>query len=291
MRVSLVLLNANVVTMDPAGPRAEAVAVVGERVAVVGGNGEIRRMGSRGARVVDCQGLTLLPGFNDAHCHLLGLGRRLQDLDCSPDALLRMGGASVGSLMALVRGRARGLRAGAWVRGYGYDDAGMAEGRHPVRGELDWAAPDNPVWLEHRSGHAAALNSRALALAGVGRETEEPLGGVIERDGESGEPTGVLLELRDFLRRRLGNIRSRDDFDAGVRAAGELLGSYGITSAQDAGADNGLERWDVFRRLLGRGFWAVGLRCLPGRGGWMSLRRRGWLSGGGRGGCGWDTPR
>ena len=253
MRVSLVLLNANVITMDPAGPRAEAVAVAGERVAAVGDNGEIRRMGSRGARVVDCQGLTLLPGFNDAHCHLLGLGRRLQDLDCSPDALLRMGGASVGSLMALVRGRARGLRAGAWVRGYGYDDAGMAEGRHPVRGELDWAAPDNPVWLEHRSGHAAALNSRALALAGIGRDTEEPRGGVIERDGECGEPTGVLLEMRDFLRRRLGNIRSRDDFDAGMRAAGELLGSYGITSAQDAGADNGLERWGVFRRLLGEG--------------------------------------
>ena len=266
MRVSLVLLNANVITMDPAGPRAEAVAVVGERVAAVGGNGEIRRMGSRGARVVDCQGLTLLPGFNDAHCHLLGLGRRLQDLDCSPDALLRMGGASMGSLMALVRGRARGLRAGAWVRGYGYDDAGMAEGRHPVRGELDWAAPDNPVWLEHRSGHAAALNSRALALAGVGRETEEPPGGVIERDGESGEPTGVLLELRDFLRRRLGNIRSRDDFDAGMRAAGELLGSYGITSAQDAGADNGLERWDVFRRLLGEGVLGCRVTMFAGAG-------------------------
>ena len=74
MRVSLVLLNANVITMDPAGPRAEAVAVAGERVAAVGGNGEIRRMGSRGARVVDCQGLTLLPGFNDAHCICWGWG-------------------------------------------------------------------------------------------------------------------------------------------------------------------------------------------------------------------------
>ena len=213
-------------------------------------------MAGAGARVVDCGGLTLLPGFNDAHCHLPGLARRLQDLDCSPGALLGVsgaGGASLGalrgrasmealrgrasmeSLRAVVRGRALGLARGAWVRGFGYDDLGMVEGRHPSRWDLDLAAPEHPVWLEHRSGHAAALNSLALGLAGIGGDTPDPPGGVIERDGATGEPTGALLEMRAFLRRRLGTVRSRGDFDAGMREVGRLLSGYGITSAQDAG--------------------------------------------------------
>ena len=139
------------------------------------------------------------------------------------------------------------------MRGFGYDDLRMAEGRHPNRWELDAAAPDCPIWLEHRSGHAAALNSRALELAGIRFDTPDSPGGVIERDPYTGEPTGVLFEMRSFLRERLGNIRSPQEFADGMRAAGRLLASYGITSAQDAGADNGIERWRTFRRLQSEG--------------------------------------
>ena len=265
----LVLLNVGGGTLGPGRARGGGVLVVGGRVVGVGDGGEVRRMAGAGVRVVDCAGLTLLPGFNDAHCHLPGLARRLQDLDCSPGALLGASGvggaslealrgrASLEALRAAVRGRALGLARGAWVRGFGYDDLGMVEGRHPSRWDLDLAAPEHPVWLEHRSGHAAALNSLALGLAGIGWDTPDPPGGLIERDGATGEPTGALLEMRSFLRRRLGNIRSRGDFDAGMREVGSLLSGYGITSAQDAGADNGPERWDDFRRLQAEG----ALRC------------------------------
>ena len=134
----------------------------------------------------------------------------------------------------------------------GYDDLRMAEGRHPNRWELDIAAPENPVWLEHRSGHALRPQQ---PRAGFGRHSREPRppGGVIERDLETGEPTGVLFEMRSYLRQRLGNTRSPQEFEDGMRDAGQLLSSYGITSVQDAGADNGIERWHSFQQLQSGG--------------------------------------
>ena len=260
--VTLALVNANVLTMQRDRPKAEAVAVAGDRILAVGTNSDIRRLSSTHTRIVDGHGLTLLPGFNDAHCHLPGLARRLQDLDCSP-----LRAPSIPALLKLVREWAalRQVKDGqgspgnhpelveGWVRGHGYDDLRMAERRHPNRWDLDVAAPDNPVWLEHRSSHASALNSRALELAGIHRETPDPPGGVIERDPATGDPTGVLLEMRSFLRQRLGNTRSPQEFEEGMRAAGQLLNSYGITSVQDAGADNGIERWRSFRQLQSDG--------------------------------------
>ena len=262
MGVSLVLVNANVLTMQRVRPIAEAVAVADDRITAVGSNSDIRRLSSVHTRIVDCHGLTLLPGFNDAHCHLPGLARRLQDLDCSPQRA-----PSIPALLDLVRAwvalrQARDEQhppgshpelVEGWVRGHGYDDLRMAEGRHPNRWDLDAAASSHPVWLEHRTGHAAALNSRALEMAGIHRETPDPPGGVIERDPVTGEPTGILLEMRSFLRQRLGNTRSPQEFEDGMRAAGQLLNSYGITSVQDAGADNGIERWRSFRQLQSDG--------------------------------------
>ena len=245
---SLVLVNANVLTMDPCLPRAEAVAIAGKRIVAVGSNADIRRRASVATRIIDCQGGTLLPGFNDAHIHLPGLARQLQDLDCSPRRA-----ASVSALQLLIRRRIENLPSGAWVRGFGYDDLHLAERRHPERRDLDAAAPHHPVWLQHRSGHASVLNSMALEAAAILRETPDPPGGVIEREPATGDPTGVLLDCESFLRQRLGRIRTPEAFDNGMRAAGRLLASYGITSVQDAGADNGIERWETLRRLQSNG--------------------------------------
>ena len=246
--VTLILLNANVLTMQRNRHPAEAVAVADDRIVAVGSNFDIRLLSSAHTQTIDCRGLTLLPGFNDAHCHVPGLARRLQDLDCNPQRA-----PSIPALLALVRKWAAARPLGSWVRGHGYDDLRMAEGRHPGRWELDTAAPSHPVWLEHRSGHASTLNSRALELADIHRETPDPPSGVIERDPATGEPTGTLFEMRSFLRQRLGNTRSPRDFQDGMRAAGQLLNSYGITSVQDAGADNGIERWRSFRQLQSDG--------------------------------------
>lgn len=270
MDVNLVLVNANVLTMQRDRPKVEAVAVTDDRIVAVGSNSDISSLSSVHTQTIDCSGLTLLPGFNDAHCHLPGLARRLQDLDCSP-----CHAPSIPTLLALVGKWAAGRPARRWVRGQGYDDLRMAEGRHPNRWDLDVAAPENPVWLEHRSGHASALNSRALELAGIHRETPDPLGGVIERDPTTGEPTGTLFEMRSFLRQRLGNTRSPQEFEEGMRAAGQLLNRYGITSAQDAGADNGIERWRSFRQLQSNGALSCRITMFAGVGQLDELAREG----------------
>ena len=246
--IGLIIVNANVLTMDPDRPRAEAVAIAGTHIVAVGGNADIRRLASSSAGTIDCQGRTLLPGCNDAHIHLPGLARRLHDLDCSPRHA-----PSVSALQLLVRRQTEDLQSGIWVRGFGYDDLQLAERRHPDRQDLDAVAPNNPVWLQHRSGHASVLNTLALEVAAIHHETPDPPGGVIEREPSTGEPTGVLLDCESLLRQRLGRIRSTEEFDDGMRAAGRLLASYGITSVQDAGADNGVDRWETFRRLQSDG--------------------------------------
>lgn len=246
--IGSILVNAKVLTMDPGRPRAEAVALAGERIVAVGSNANIRRLASSSASTIDCQGRTLLPGFNDAHIHLPGLARRLQDLDCSPQYT-----PSVSALQLLIRRRTENLQSGAWVRGFGYDDLHLSQQRHPDRQDLDAVAPNNPVWLQHRSGHASVLNSLALELAAIHHETPDPPGGVIERDPSTGEPTGVFIDCESLLRQRLGRTRSTEEFEDGMRAAGQLLATYGITSVQDAGADNGAGRWETLRRLQADG--------------------------------------
>ena len=251
--ISLILVNANVLTMDPSRRPAEAVAIAGKRIVAVGSNDDIRRQAYFATSTIDCQGGTLLPGFNDAHIHLSGLARRLLDLDCSPSQA-----SSVSALQSLIRRRTQDLPSGAWVRAFGYDDLRLLERRHPDRQDLDATAPNHPVWLQHRSGHATVLNSLALQAAAIHRETPDPPGGVIERESSTGEPTGVLLDCESFLRQRLGRIRSTEEFDEGMRAAGQLLASYGITSVQDAGVDNGIERRETFRLL--QSDWALPCR-------------------------------
>ncbi len=253
------LVNANVLTMNPDHPRAEAVALAGDRIVAVGRDEELRNLATATTRLIDCQALTLLPGFIDAHCHVLALARTLQDLDCQPN-LAR----SIPELQELVRSWAGKLSAGEWVRGHGYDDMQLDEQRHPTRWDLDDAAPDHPVRLDHSSGHAAVLNSLGLQHAGIHLETPDPIAGIIERAPGTGEPTGVLLEMSGFLQERLGNVRNWPDLKAGVRAASRQLLSYGVTSVQDAGADNGLERWNTFQKLQTSGALATRVTMFAG---------------------------
>lgn len=263
--INLILYNARVVTLDPtrdpACPEAQAVAVVGETIAAVGSSHDLLRLGSQGATAIDCQGLTLIPGLNDAHCHLLATAAALSGLDCSPGRV-----SGLPDLLEQVRRRAGEMPPGRWVRGYGLEPALLAEGRYPSRQELDAAAAVNPVRLEYSSGHAAVLNSAALAAAGITADTPDPAEGVIERDAATGEPTGRLLEMAGYLRQRLGHTRSREELDEGVTRLNEKLLGYGITSVQDAGPGNGMAQWDTFRSMKDAGRFNPRITMLAGAG-------------------------
>ena len=242
--VDLLLENANVMTLEPAQPRAEAVAVRGQTIVAVGNKADMAHLLGFSSRVIDCQGMTLLPGLVDAHCHLLATAAALQGLDCSPEAV-----PSIQQLQIRIRKQSDVTPRDRWVRGFGYDELSLREKRHPTRWDLDLASPHHPVRIDHRSGHATVLNSQGLRLARIHRDTPDQVDGVIERDQTTAEPTGLLLEMSGFLRDRLGRLYTDDEFQESISRLDRKLLSYGITSVQDAGSHNDVDRWCTIRSL------------------------------------------
>ena len=240
----LVIVNAEVLTMDASRPTGQAVAVGQDRIMAVGDNADIQPLSGPNTQIIDGQGLTLLPGFMDSHMHLLSLARTTQELDCRPDKA-----ASISAIAHRVFEWARIVPPGEWVRCYGYDDLALDERRHPNRHDLDEISPRHPVRIDHRSGHATVLNSMGLQMTGINADTPDPVDGVIERDA-NGEPTGVLFEMSGYLSQSVDAGRTRNKMKQGVTAANRLLFSYCITSLQDAGPANGLEKWQAFRELI-----------------------------------------
>lgn len=250
----LVLFNANVVTLDAARPRASVVAVREGRITHVGDRVALEQ--TRASRLVplDCQGGTLLPGFQDAHMHLLGLASRLLAVDCSACR-------SVDALVETIR-RAAAATPGRWLRAWGYHESLLQERRHPTRRELDAASPDRPVRLAHRSGHAHVLNSHALREVGITETSPDPPGGVIERD-ERGAPTGVLFEMDAWLDGRMPSLTDAE-LNRGVRLASRLLVERGVTCFHDATPSNSMERWRLFQRLYAEGQLSPRCVFMPG---------------------------
>jgi hypothetical protein len=242
-RASLILHNATVITMSPRMPRARSVAIRGDRILAVGDDDILPQLRGPDTRTIDCQGKTLVPGFNDAHCHVLAFARSLLAVDCSPSSV-----RSIEELKEKVRQRAMDTPSGRWIRCTGYDEFHLAEKRHPTRHDLDQAALHHPVVLSHRSGHVCVLNSQGLRAAGITAETPEPPGAIIDRELDTGLPSGLLFEMNYLVDRAIPPPPAAE-MDRAIDLANRLYLSLGLTSLQDATADNDLRRWQVFRRL------------------------------------------
>lgn len=239
----LLLTNAHALTLGHARPRADAIAISGGRIAWVGDCGGSPPILPPHTQVIDCGGQTIVPGFIDAHCHLLAYASALTAVDCSAPAV-----SSISDIVDAIRQRAQSTPRGDWVRAVGYREFDLQEKRHPTRRDLDAAAPHHPVRLNHRSGHACVLNSLALQRVGVHAATEEPPGGTIARDLDTAEPNGLLLEMSDFLDARISRL-SAAELDKGVALANRRLLAAGVVSVHDATPVNSVERWDTMRRL------------------------------------------
>lgn len=230
MPADLVFLNGTVITIDPARPAAEAVAVIGNRIARVGTSDEVREEIGPGTRVVDLAGRTLLPGFNDNHTHPIAFGIGLGLIDARPAARPTLAGLQETFRAAAANGRDD--RDG-WLLARGYDDTRLDIRRHPTRQELDAATGARPAFLTRTCGHLGVANSAALALAGITRETPDPEGGQIDRD-ERGEPTGLLRETAMRLVQEQIPRTTRVGMKEALRAAGERFLANGITSVGEA---------------------------------------------------------
>jgi predicted amidohydrolase YtcJ len=225
----VVLLNGTILTVDNCNSRAEAVAIKNGRFLWVGKNDEAKAAIGKETSVRDLEGLTVIPGFNEAHNHTLQFGSILSGID------LHMV-SSFDEVLLLVRERAHRQPEGTWILGAGINQARLRENRLPTRWDLDLVSRNHPVSLKHASMHVMIANSRALAVAGITPKTPNPQGGEICRDKETGEPTGVLLEFpaMDLLENRIPKP-SHEELIYFLRRANDNLLSEGITSATDAG--------------------------------------------------------
>ncbi len=218
---------------------AGALAISGGTVMAAGSASDIAALRGPATQVIDLAGRLATPGLNDAHMHLLPLGRSMLEVGLRADS----GATSIGVILERIAAAARTRPPGAWITGGGYDHNELAERRHPTAEELDRAAPNNPVWIRRTCGHIAIANSRALAAAHINHNTPVPDGGLIER--RDNRLTGLLAER---AMRLVSDVLPRPDraaLIAAIEAAGGAMLAQGFTSVMDAAVGMGVGMEEV----------------------------------------------
>jgi predicted amidohydrolase YtcJ len=223
------LTNATVISLDQDTPAASAIGVRGSRIAWVGDQRDARDNFDGPHDTVDLGGATVVPGFIDAHHHLMTLGYWMSQIDCRFPAV-----ESIADIVAAVARRSATAPPGEWILGRGYDDNKLAERRHITRQDLDAVSPHHPVMIRNISGHMSVVNSVALDRAGIGRDSVSPFGGHIARD-DAGEPTGLLQEKAQELLNVPFLPDDKDRLREYLDVAGKAYLAAGVTSGHEAG--------------------------------------------------------
>jgi predicted amidohydrolase YtcJ len=223
-----VFLNGRIYTLDVRNTIVHALATHNNRILAVGNDGDIKTLIGPHTQVINLNGKTVLPGFNDSHCHVLLFGLGLLQID------LRYA-TSISEITSAVNKEAKLMSNDKWVRGWGYNNNKLSEQRHPTRYDIDPVSHGHPVYLAHISGHMSMVNTKALELAGINRDTPDPTGGLIDRDA-SGQPTGVFKETAQDLIKRVLPSYTIEEVKKALAVANNRLLSEGITSIQDAWA-------------------------------------------------------
>jgi hypothetical protein len=228
VEADLVLWNGNLLTMDVARPRAQAVAVAAGRFLAVGASEDVMNLATPRTKTVDLAGQTVVPGFIDAHNHPASAGlAHLRSVDCD----LR----SIAAIQEALRERASRTPPGGWVLGFKYDDTKTEEGRRLELADLDAVSRLHPVYVQHRGGHTAYVNSVALRLAGVDHNTSDPEGGRFDRDPAAGSLSGRIEErAMESFEALIPSAVTREQRREGVRLISSMLVRAGITSVHDA---------------------------------------------------------
>jgi predicted amidohydrolase YtcJ len=227
----LILHNGKIATVDKGFAIKEALAIRGDRILMVGDNATVLKEAGPGTQIIDLGGRTVVPGLIDTHLHMSMAA-------LNAPAVKLLDARSVDDVKKLIAARVAQTPPGQWVvASSGWHESLLKEGRLPTRYELDEVSPNNPVFIP-RGGHVVTVNSKALELAGIKKETPDPKGGVIVRDPATGEATGVLLETAAYFARRvLPPPPASAEHARLLRAAMRDLNSYGLVSVVEPGID------------------------------------------------------
>jgi predicted amidohydrolase YtcJ len=240
----LILAHGTVLTVDSRDSVGQAIAIRDGKVLEVGADRAILALAGPRTRLIDLHGRTATPGLIDSHAHVAegGLGEV---------TAIQLGDAtSVAGIVQRVRATAAQLKPGDWIQGEGWDEGKLVEHRYVLAADLDAAAPDNPVWLEHTTGHYGVANGYALRLAKVTAATPDPAAGTIDHD-RAGAPTGVLKEGAESLVTALIPPPSMEQRRRGLLKVIGILHSEGMTAIKDP--DDSQEDWDAYKALLDAG--------------------------------------
>jgi predicted amidohydrolase YtcJ len=256
MLADKLLFNGRVHTLDAVRPHASALAIAGGRILATGDTPSLRDLLPPGGKEIDLQGRCVLPGLTDCHIHFTSYALGLRELNLG-DA------ASLDEVLARVAERAQETSPDGWIVGRGWDQERWPERRFPTAADLDRVAPEHPVVLKAKSGHALVANSRTLRLAGIGADTPDPPGGRIGRDA-AGRPDGLLFE--ESAMRLVSDLIPRptpEETDDALREAFPRAWRVGLTAIHDV---DGTRAFGAYQRLHAQG--ALGLRVvkyLPAR--------------------------
>src|SRR5256885_5781720 len=209
-----VFVNGNIYTMNERQPRAEAIAVKGDRIIFVGSNADVKKYQTADARSTDLGGKTVVPGLTDSHCHIFAIGERELTLNLE-------GTNTLEDFLAKVKERVAKTERGKWITGRGWIETFWKPPQFPTRADLDKIAPDNPIFLTRADGHAAVVNSAALKIAKVEPDTPSPFGGENLRVKGTREPNGILLDhAQELVRKHIPvptEAERREAFVIGVK--------------------------------------------------------------------------
>jgi len=232
-QADIILTKASIWTASPAMPSVEAVAIKGNRIAAVGSEAEILKWRGDKTVLLELPGHLVVPGFIDNHTHFLDGGFQLRSVD------LRSA-RNEKELAERLRQRAETLAAGQWITGGDWDHEAWPGAKLPTKDLIDAVTPKTPVFVSRLDGHMGLANSLALRLAGITRSTPNPDGGLIVRDSETGEPTGILKDAAQGLVSRLIPSATPREEDEALEAALKEAARFGVTSVQD------ITSWSAF---------------------------------------------
>ncbi|MBA2744418.1 MAG: amidohydrolase family protein, partial [Chthoniobacterales bacterium] len=239
-----VFVNGNIYTGNERQPRAEAVAVKGDRVVFVGSTNDVQKRADGQTSVIDLHGLTVVPGLTDAHCHIFGVGEREMNLNLE-------GTDTREDFLARVKERMAETESGKWITGRGWIETFWTPPQFPTAADLDEIAPDNPVFLTRADGHAAVANSAALRIAGITSDTPNPFGGEILKDNATGAPTGMLVDhAKELVEKHLPAPTAEEKEQALLLGAKRNV-ELGWCEVQNPGSD--LDEVTIMRRLFDAG--------------------------------------
>src|SRR5690625_1792343 len=224
----IVFYNGKVITIDNRNTITEAIAIKNNKVLAVGSDNTVKNYISDDTKIINLNGRSLLPGFIDAHVHLSIYGSLLLDINCQQSSI-----NSLNDLFNELKEKTTITEKGKWIRAWSFSEDTVKDKRLPTKEELDMISKDHPIVITRICNHISVANSKALEIANINKRTNDPVGGIIEKDS-SGELTGKLVETAHMMLSEKSSLTNKEMREA-LRLASDTFVKYGITSIHDAG--------------------------------------------------------